>query len=139
MVRASVGPIGAMQRLQRAIDEHDLDALVDCFDPDVVSEQPAHPSRGFRGAEAVRANWTQILGGVPDLQARLLRCTADGDLAWAEWAWNGTRRDGVPFRMRGITISEVRGRRVRSVRFYMEPEDRTAVDVADAIQQAVSS
>src|SRR5690348_382447 len=47
-------------RLQQATESHDLDALVDCFDPGYRNETPAHPGRSFEGVEQVRANWSQI-------------------------------------------------------------------------------
>jgi len=33
-----------VERLRQAINKHDLDAFVACFDPDCRSEQPAHPA-----------------------------------------------------------------------------------------------
>jgi hypothetical protein len=66
-------------RLRDAMNEHDLEALVDVFDPDFVSETPAHPQRTFRGADQVRRNWEQIFAGVPDLQADLLDATVPRD------------------------------------------------------------
>ena len=104
-----------------AMNEHDLEALVDLFDPDVLSETPAHPQRTFRGADQVRRNWEQIFAGVPDLQADPVDVVAHGETVWAEWDWHGTRRDGSPHRMRGVTILRLKGSRVVSVRFYMEP------------------
>jgi hypothetical protein len=52
----------------------------------------------------MRKNWSLIFGTVPDIEAALRRCTLKGDLAWAEWEWRGTRTDGTPFAMRGVTI-----------------------------------
>ncbi|MGZ5301942.1 MAG: nuclear transport factor 2 family protein, partial [Actinomycetota bacterium] len=58
-----------VERLARATNEHDLDALTACFAPEYVNETPAHPERGFRGRDQVRKNWEQIFGAVPDLEA----------------------------------------------------------------------
>ena len=69
----------------------------------------------------MRANWAQILGGVPDIRAELVRCSADGTTVWSEWDWKGTRRDGVPFEQRGVTIQGVEDGRIVWVRLYMEP------------------
>ena len=35
--------LAVVGRLRDAMNEHDLEALVDVFDPDFVSETPAHP------------------------------------------------------------------------------------------------
>ena len=49
--------LSVVTRLRDAMNEHDLEALVDVFDPDFVSETPAHPQRTFQGAAQVRRNW----------------------------------------------------------------------------------
>ncbi len=48
-VQAVEPGIAVVHRLRDAINEHDLEALVDVFDPNVISETPAHPQRTFRG------------------------------------------------------------------------------------------
>ncbi|MBA3424276.1 MAG: nuclear transport factor 2 family protein [Rubrobacteraceae bacterium] len=114
-------PIALIERLRRAINQHDLDALIACFDPDYRSEFPAHPDRTFRGHEQMLKNWTQIFSAVPDIEAALLRCTSEEDTVWAEWEWKGTRADDAPFAMRGVTVQGVRQGRITWARMYMEP------------------
>ena len=118
---ASPNPTACVRRIQQAINQHDLDALTDCFEPEYQSEFPAHPERAFQGHTALRANWTRIFSAVPDLHAELLRCLADDETAWAEWDWRGTGADGQPFAMRGVTLQGVRTGRVAWARMYMEP------------------
>jgi ketosteroid isomerase-like protein len=125
-------------RLRDAMNEHDLEALVDVFDPDFVSETPAHPQRTFRGADQVRRNWEQIFAGVPDLQADLLAAVVEGDTVWSEWDWHGTRRDGSAHRMRGVTIQRVKDSRAVSVRFYMEPVDDGGPAAGEAVRRIVT-
>ncbi len=129
-------PHPIVDRIREAIDRHDLDALVGCFAPEFASRQPCHPARDFQGTAAVRANWTQIFGGVPDLRATLVTSHADGDTVWCEWDWHGTRRDGAPFAMRGVTILHLEGDRVASHRFYMEPVERESSNL-ETIRQAI--
>ncbi|MGB9376561.1 MAG: nuclear transport factor 2 family protein [Mycobacteriales bacterium] len=74
-----------LERLRNAINGRDLEGIVDCFAPDVRSEQPAHPSRSFVGNEQVRANWTQLFAGLPDLSAELVRWSQLDDEVWSEW------------------------------------------------------
>ena len=130
--------LSVVTRLRDAMNEHDLEALVDVFDPDFVSETPAHPQRTFRGADQVRRNWEQIFAGVPDLQADLLDAVVAGDTVWSEWDWHGTRRDGAPHRMRGVTIQRVRDARAISVRFYMEPVDADGPAAGEAVRRIVT-
>src|SRR3954451_23178732 len=93
--QASVGAAGVVRRLQAAINDHDLDALVACFAPNYRNETPVHPGRSFTGSEQVRRNWTQILAAVPDLHAEIVRRSDAAGGAWVEWEWFGTRVDAV--------------------------------------------
>ena len=127
-----------VERLMEATRRGDLDAIVGCFDVDVVSETPAHPARGFRGNQQVRENWAQILRGVPDLRQELLAFTGDDRRAWCEWAWDGTRADGAPFGMRGVTIFDVARDRISGVRFHMEPIERDGNDAGAGVRQAMT-
>ena len=131
-------PLTVVHRLQAAMNDHDLDALVACFSPDYLSEIPLHPSRTFRGDEQVRRNWSQILAGVPDLHSELIRAAVDGNVVWSEWEWTGTRRDGAPHLMRGTTICGVQGERIAWARFYMEPVLDDGVGIDAAVAQAVA-
>ena len=110
-----------LERLHQAQNAHDLEAFVACFAPDYQSAQPIHPDRAFQGAEQVRKNWTTIFSDIPDFHAELLRSAVDGDTVWAEWNWFGTKRDGAPFAMRGVTIMGVQADQIMWGRLYMEP------------------
>jgi ketosteroid isomerase-like protein len=111
----------AVQRLLDATNRHDIEALLDCFTEDYVSETPVHPERNFTGRDQIRANWTQIFGGVPDIRATVERwAEADGEV-WLEWTHQGTRRDGQVHEMRGVTVLGLRDDRFDWVRFYLEP------------------
>ena len=133
------GPGEMVERLAAATNAHDLDALEACFAPEYVNETPVHPARGFTGRQQVRRNWEQIFAGVPDLQADLLDAVVEGDTVWSEWDWHGTRRDGAPHRMRGVTIQRVRDARAISVRFYMEPVDEGGPAAGEAVQRIVTA
>lgn len=117
------GGAAMAERLRQAVDDHDLDAVVDCFAPDYRNETPAHPGRGFDGREQVRTNWQRIFTGVPDISAALLRVAEEGDATWTEWEMRGTTRDGNEHLMRGVIIFGVRDDRAQWARFYLEPVD----------------
>ena len=137
-MQTATGPRSVIERLGDAINQHDLDALAACFAPDYASEFPAHPDRAFRGHAQMRKNWTQIFGGVPDIAATLLRSAAAGDTAWGEWDWRGTRADGAPFAMRGVTIQGIAGGRIAWVRLYMEPVEAVGVGSDAAVRRDVA-
>jgi hypothetical protein len=129
MDRGGLGPAVVVERLLAAINAHDLEAMVACFADDYLNEWPAHPQRGFQGRAQVRTNWSQLFAGVPNLQARLPRMAVDGDTVWTEWDLAGTRGDGGPFLMRGVSIFGVREGRLAWVRYYLEPVEETSGDV----------
>ncbi len=134
-MQTATGPRSVIERLGDAINQHDLDALAACFAPDYASEFPAHPDRAFRGHAQMRKNWAQIFGGVPDIAATLLRSAAAGDTAWGEWDWRGTRADGAPFAMRGVTVVGVQDDRITWARMYMEPVEVSGAGADAAIQR----
>ena len=136
-IRPADGPGAMVDRLVEATNAHDLDALVDCFAADYVNETPAHPSRGFQGREQVRRNWTQIFAGVGDLRAEVVRRAVDDDMAWVEWHMHGTRRDGTPHAMRGVTVFRVLDGRAVWASFYLEPVDLQGGSADDAARRAV--
>ncbi len=73
------GPAAMVERLRRATNQRDLEALVACFAPDYRNETPVHPERGFTGRAQVRKNWEQIFAAVPDITSTVLSWAVDGD------------------------------------------------------------
>jgi len=124
-------------RLQEATNTHDLDALVDCFDPAYRNEAPAHPGRDFQGEEQVRTNWRQIFAFVPDIHTSVLRWAVDGSEVWSEWEMSGTRLDGSRHLMRGVIIFGVQGGQATWARFHLEPVDEASTSVDDAVRHQV--
>jgi ketosteroid isomerase-like protein len=133
-----VRPDAMVQRLQRATNEHDLEALVACFAPAYRNETPSHPERSFTGTEQVRANWTQIFAAIPDVTCEVLRCAVDGDTVWSEWEHRGTRADGTPHLMRGVVIFGVADGLAAWARFYLEPVQQDAGTVDQAVRRQVT-
>ncbi len=123
------GAAAVLERLLRAVNEHDLEGMVACFADEYVNETPVHPLRGFTGNEQVRRNWRQIFGGVPDLCADMPRQIVDGDTAWTEWEMSGNRVDGLVFLIRGVVIFRIADDAIASARFYLEPVEETSGDV----------
>ena len=134
-----MAPSDDVDRLIEATNDRDLDALADCFAEDVRSIQPAHPSRSFVGREQVRQNWARILGGIPDLETRVVDRAVAGDRVFAELAFDGHRPDGAPFRLRGVTVNRVRDGRIDELHFYMEPIDAEDVGIDEAVGAAVGA
>ena len=135
---SQAGP-AAIERLQEATNNHDLDGIVACFSEDYANETPAHPARGFAGREQVRTNWSRILGAVPDLSVSVTRRALDDDAVWTEWEMRGTRVDGAPHLLRGVIIFGVDGDVITWARFYVEPVDESDADVNVAVGRALGA
>lgn len=132
-------PNDLVERLRRAVDAHDIDAVVACFAPDYRNETPAHPGRGFEGHNQVRTNWTRIFAGVPDVTATVLRTAADGDVIWSEWELAGHRPDGVQQVLRGVIIFGSTAGVFAWARFYLEPVDADDGGVDGAVGRMVEA
>ena len=132
------GPAALLRRLEQATNDHDIEAIVACFAPGYRNETPAHLERGFAGRERVRENWVQILAAIPDVACEVLRCAVDGDTVWSEWEHRGTRPDGTSHLMRGVVIFGVSDGLASWARFYLEPVEAHAGDVAHAVRRQVT-
>jgi len=118
-----------VERLQEAINRHDPDAMLACFDPDYESEQPAHPNRGFGGKEQVRKNWSGMFESFPDLEAEVLRQSTEGPVVWTEWRWSATN-----LQMAGVTIMGIKEDLISWARLYMEPVEEAGQDIDEAMR-----
>src|SRR5689334_16003996 len=122
-------------RLLSAMNAHDLNAFVACFAVDYESQQPAHPSRAFRGSDQVRKNWEGVFAGVPDFTAELvLSATADDGIEVGEWRWQGTHTDGSPFGMQGVIVARVQNNQIAWGRLYMEPIEQGGTDIDEMVK-----
>jgi ketosteroid isomerase-like protein len=123
-----------VERLNAAMNAHDIEAFVACFEEDYESDQPAHPDRAFRGRDHVRRNWSAIFDGVPDFRSELLTAGASGDTEWSEWRWRGTQADGAPLDMAGVIVCGVRDGRLRWARLYVEPVEQGGAGIDAAVR-----
>ena len=117
--------------LMNAHDPHGAGALVH---PDYRSEQPAHPGRSFVGRAQMVANWKAMFDGIPDFHAEVVRSVQDGETVWTEWHWTGSRVDGEPFDVRGVTLFDVHQDQIVAGRLYLEEVDRQAAGIEEAVR-----
>lgn len=118
-----------VERLHEAMNQHDLDAFLECFDENYQSEQPIHPNRGFGGKEQVRKNWSSIFESFPDLTAELLRHTSDEGTAWSEWHWTATGLN-----MARVIIFGVEADRIVWGRLYMDAIEEGGENIDEAVR-----
>jgi ketosteroid isomerase-like protein len=134
-VESQASPREVLDQLQRAMNEHDLEVFLACFHPDYRSEQPAHPERGFGGREQVEKNWAALFGGIPDFRAELLATAVEGDTVWSEWHWTGTREDGSPLDLRGVTLFSAESGQIAWGRLYMEEVEEEGEDIDETVRR----
>jgi ketosteroid isomerase-like protein len=123
------------ERLRQAMNAHNLEGHVACFNEDYRSEQPVHPARTFTGREQVRENWRKLYASIPDFRAELLRMAVVGDEEWGEWIWSGTKEDGTPLDERGVTIMGIRDGRIAWGRLYLEETERDGADITETVRR----
>lgn len=109
-----------IERWVWAMDSHDLETAVSCFDPDYQDEAPARRGEYVIGRQKVRQNFARLFKDIPDLQAELLGVVASGDIVWMEWRMHGTRVNGTPFEFAGVNIFGVRDGLIVWGRIYTE-------------------
>jgi limonene-1,2-epoxide hydrolase len=126
-----------VESLLEAMNRHDLDAMVACFQEDYRSEQPLYPDRHFLGREQVRKNWGLMFDEVPDLKADLLRSATSDDEVWTEWRMHGAKPDGSAFEYRGIGIWGIDGDRIAWARLYFEQVQAGDGGIDESVQRLV--
>lgn len=124
-----------IERLVTAMNAHDLESASALIHEDYQSEQPLHPGRAFAGRAQMRSNWAAMFAGIPDFHAELCQSVDDGETTWSEWHWSGTRTDGQPFDVRGVTLFRIRDDLVVAGRLYMED----VIGDGEGIEQAVQA
>jgi ketosteroid isomerase-like protein len=122
-------PRGVIERLTAAQNAHELEAMLDCFQPDYRSEQPLFPSRTFQGVDQVRANWSALLAAIGDFRAEIVRSAVEGDSVFVELHWTGTKADGTRLDERGVIIAGIRDERIAWARLYVDEVVPESADI----------
>ena len=123
-------------RLQQATNDHDLDALVDCFAAEYRTRR--RRIRAVRSKEPSRSAATggRSSSSFPMCGPACSGMRSTGSDVWSEWEMSGTRVDGTPHLMRGVIVFGLQGERAASARFYLEPVDQTGSTVDDAVRRS---
>src|SRR5207245_11757158 len=79
-----LNPRLVIERAEKALNDHDIQAMEECFSPFYLSEQPVHPDRSFRRRERVVEEWAEAFRRVPNRNAELLRCAVHQDPGWPQ-------------------------------------------------------
>jgi steroid delta-isomerase-like uncharacterized protein len=96
-----------IERLVRAWNDHDADAVASCYATDAVSRDVtlAEP---LRGRDAIRNAVETYIRAFPDIRFEIRRIACDGDLICEEWRATGTHEGDLmglpPTNREGTTI-----------------------------------
>jgi limonene-1,2-epoxide hydrolase len=123
------GRAEVLARLVEATNDHDLEAMLECFKPDYRSEQPAHPARAFEGIDQVRKNWSSLMESVPDIHWDVIRTATDETTAWMEARLTGTRPDGSKLDEIGVVILGISSGHIGWGRLYLSDVDSEGDDI----------
>jgi ketosteroid isomerase-like protein len=132
---AQSDPRAVLERLERAMNACDLEAMLACIHEDYRSEQPAHPERGFGGRDQVEKNWSALFDAMPDFHAEALETAVEDTAVWTEWRWTGSRADGSTLDMRGVTLFGIKGGLITSGRLYMEEVEELGTDIDATVRR----
>ena len=117
----------AVQAWADGWNAHDAERLVACLTPDASYEDVAFGVVNHGPAEA-RQFIEGFLAACPDLQVEATVFASAGDQVAAEWTLSGTQQGdfpdlpatGKPFRVRGVSLLELAGEKVRYLRDYWD-------------------
>jgi ketosteroid isomerase-like protein len=123
-----------INELAAAINDHDVDRAASLFHENYRSDQPAHPDRAFVGRDQMHANWVAMCAGIPDLHVEVLASADDGDVSWNEWLWTGTREDGQPVHVRGVTVFTAHDGLIAAGRLYMEDVEEAGAGIEEVVR-----
>jgi hypothetical protein len=124
-------------KLNDAFNTRDIKLLTECFHESYSSEQPVHPDRTFLGREQVVKNWASNFEEMPDFLAHLVRYALSNQSLWAEWEWQGTRKDKSRLLMRGVTIMGVENDKIIWGRLYVEPVEVNGKGIEAAVRKVM--
>ena len=119
----TMNPPPIVRRLQQAINDHDLDKIEACFEPDYPATSP--PILTAPSATGGCATNCRDLGGLPDLTAELKRWAVNGEVVWTEWEWTARAATAAPVRCEA-SRSGLRDDVIAWVHLYMSPSTRVA-------------
>ncbi len=137
MAPAPLPPV--IERLQRAWNAHDVNAVGACWSDDAVSVHPAHPERNARGRDAICRRWALTFAGVPTLTAELVRSARSDSVVWTEWVFWADTGDGPPYRAGGVMIFGVEAELIAWVRVFTEAQPLEGPDWERELEAALKA
>lgn len=109
--------------VHRYFDLHsrrDWTGLLDMFAPEVALIHPVYPKS--TGREAVGRFFTEYIPSrFPKYFEYAPNVIVEANQAAAEWIFEVTRHDGTPATLKGITVLEFDGERIKTIKIFTDP------------------
>jgi steroid delta-isomerase-like uncharacterized protein len=111
---------GLIQNVIAAINSHDVDKLESLFTEDCFYEDVALGGV-MRGGKAVKIGYARFLIDIPDFHLELKSLFITDTWCCSEWVMTGTSTSGKSFSIRGATINEIQGAKIKRNSDYYDP------------------
>ena len=125
--RGGEGRIRMTEKAQRVIHElivaissHDVEKLAALFTEDCLYEDVALGSV-MRGREALKTGYGNLFASIPDFKLALESLFIADNWVGSEWVMTGTPTTGKSFSIRGASISELQGGKIKRNSDYYDP------------------
>jgi uncharacterized protein (TIGR02246 family) len=101
-------PLNTINSLTEAINQGDLDAALDLYEPDAVLV--AQPGQVARGRAGIRDALAQFVSLKPTLRGQFQQTVESGDIVLycSKWSLTGTSPDGEKVEMAGVSSDILR-------------------------------
>jgi steroid delta-isomerase-like uncharacterized protein len=127
MATETRAPADVARSVFDAISNHNLDVLPEWIPPDGVDDFV--PVGEFRGPDAIRGFFAEMLAAFPDFKITIDRIVSDESTAAVQWhatgtftggAFQGIHPTGRPVELRGVDVMEIAGGRVQRNTIYYD-------------------
>jgi len=109
-----------IHELIAAISSHDVEKMASLFTEDCFYEDVALGS-AMRGRGALKTGYSNLFASIPDFKLELKSLFVAGNWIGSEWVMTGTPTTGRSFSIRGASISELQGGKVKRNSDYYDP------------------
>ncbi len=112
----------AVERLNEALNAHDLEAVISAFGNDGLFDNtsPAPDGEVFQGQNGLRQFWSAFLHDNPQAHFSAEEVFAAGERCVVRWVYTWDREGGAMAHVRGVDILRVDGGKVAEKRAYVK-------------------
>jgi hypothetical protein len=114
-----------LQRYLKAQADHDLDALVACWHPEVQVVHPMRPDRNWSGLDTYRRQWALIWARRPDSRFEVVTADVVGNRIYLEALTEMSDGTMIPH----MNILEIKDGRIFRARVYTDKPTRDGVSI----------